>query len=109
RSVGPADDELLECLAAHDWPGNVRELQNLVEALFIDPPEGRVELAHLPPPFRKLLGAYQRTPVDERRRMLTVMQQTRWNKAEAAKRLHWSRMTLYRKLSQYGIGADDSH
>jgi two-component system response regulator HydG len=108
RRVGTADDELLECLTAHDWPGNVRELHNLVEAVFIDPPEGRVELAHLPPAFRKLFGAYQRTALDERRRMLAVLEQTRWNKAEAAKRLHWSRMTLYRKLSHYGIGAGDS-
>jgi DNA-binding NtrC family response regulator len=106
--VGPPDEDLLECLHAHDWPGNVRELNNLVEGIFIDPPEGRVTRQHLPPAFRVLLGDYQRSPSDERSRMLMALEQTRWNKAEAAKRLHWSRMTLYRKLSRYGIRYDDA-
>jgi DNA-binding NtrC family response regulator len=35
--------------------------------------------------------------------MLAALEATHWNKAEAAKRLNWSRMTLYRKLDKYAI------
>ena len=106
--VGRPDRELLQCLDAHDWPGNVRELNNIVEGIFIDPPDGTVTLQHLPPAFRTLLGDYQRSSADERSRMLAALEETRWNKAEAARHLQWSRMTLYRKLSQYGIGDGDT-
>ena len=107
RRVGRPDSELLKCLEAHDWPGNVRELNNLAESIFIDPPDGSLTLQHLPPAFRTLFADYQRSSSDERSRMLAALEDTRWNKAEAARQLHWSRMTLYRKLSQYGVGDDD--
>ena len=103
RSVGEPDYELLRCLMAHNWPGNIRELRNLVEAVFIDPPVGRIHLSDLPPTFRALFSQYQFTHSSEADRLLEVLQQTNWNKAEAAKRLNWSRMTLYRKLEKYHI------
>ncbi|MHB8789217.1 MAG: sigma-54 interaction domain-containing protein [Desulfobulbaceae bacterium] len=112
-SVGSPDSELLECLMAHDWPGNVRELRNLVEAVFIDPPLGSIGLKDLPPVFRDMFSRYRTTPPSERKKMLDALQNTNWNKAEAAKQLNWSRMTLYRKLAKYRIdrsrprGADD--
>jgi DNA-binding NtrC family response regulator len=102
-AVGAPDDELLDCLMAHDWPGNVRELNNLVEAIFVDPPRGCVALRHLPAVFREMFESYRRTSLDERQRMLAALEATHWNKAEAAKRLNWSRMTLYRKLDKYAI------
>ena len=102
-AVGAPDAELLGCLCAHHWPGNVRELHNVLEALFIDPPQGEVQLGHLPAAFRQLFGGYIRTPLGERQRLVQALEQTHWNKAEAAKRLQWSRMTLYRKLDKYGL------
>jgi len=41
--------------------------------------------------------------VGELERILTALAHTQWNRSRAAKELHWSRMTLYRKLSRYGI------
>jgi len=102
-SVGAPDNELMECLLAHDWPGNVRELRNLVEAVFIDPPPGRIGLHDLPPVFRELFCSYRTGPNAEMERMLDILKETNWNKAEAAKQLNWSRMTLYRKLAKYQI------
>ncbi len=101
--VGAPDADLLACLQAHDWPGNVRELQNLAEALFIDPPRGAIHFDDLPPAFARLLAPYRPQASGERDRLIAALDQTRWNKAEAAKSLNWSRMTLYRKLAQYNI------
>jgi two-component system response regulator HydG len=93
----------MDCLLAYDWPGNVRELRNLVEALFVDPPKGPIRFQDLPSAFAKLLEPYHRATSSERDRLLRALAATHWNKAEAARTLNWSRMTLYRKLSQYNI------
>jgi two-component system response regulator HydG len=103
RRVGPPDPELLGCLLAHDWPGNVRELNNLVEAVFIDPPEGALSIRHLPDVFRQAFGRYRSASASDRDRLILALEQTNWNKAEAAKQLRWSRMTLYRKLAKYRL------
>jgi transcriptional regulator with PAS, ATPase and Fis domain len=100
---GPEPD-LLAALAAYEWPGNVRELRNVIEAVFIDPPSGRVGFQHLPLAFQALFGRYRRTtPASERSRLIDALERTKWNKAEAAKALKWSRMTLYRKLVKYHV------
>ncbi len=101
--VGRPDADVMACLLAHDWPGNVRELRNFAEALFIDPPRGTIHFSDLPPAFARLLAPYRQQGSHERDRMLEALTQTRWNKAEAAKALNWSRMTLYRKLAHYNI------
>lgn len=103
REVSLPDAELLRCLLEHDWPGNVRELRNLVEAVFIDPPSGRIGLADLPPAFRRIFEAYRTTGSTERDVLVSVLRRTNWNKAQAAKELNWSRMTLYRKLAKHHI------
>jgi two-component system response regulator HydG len=103
RAVGTADPELLSCLMAYDWPGNVRELRNLVESVFIDPPDGPIGLSHLPPVFQEMFARYRSGPATERDRLLLALEQTNWNKAEAAKTLKWSRMTLYRRLAKYRL------
>lgn len=102
RVSGPAPD-LLAALEAHDWPGNIRELRNLAEAVFIDPPDGTVGIADLPQPFRRLFARYRSDASAERDRLVAALAATEWNKAEAAKSLNWSRMTLYRKLAHYRI------
>jgi two-component system response regulator HydG len=101
--VGAPDPELMDCLVRHDWPGNVRELRNLAEAIFIDPPRGPVGFRHLPPSWRRSFERYRRAGSAERDALVTALKSARWNKAEAARTLNWSRMTLYRKLQQYRI------
>jgi transcriptional regulator with PAS, ATPase and Fis domain len=105
--VSGLSPELLSSLEAHDWPGNVRELRNLVESVFIDPPDGMLDLEHLAPAFQTLFRQYRGTPDSERAHMIAVLEHHQWNKAEAAKALHCSRMTLYRKLAKYHV--TDAH
>ena len=101
--VEAPDSGLLAALTAHDWPGNVRELRNVIEAVFIDPPVGRLCFEHLPPAFQALFGRYRRSAPSEKSRIVAALERTHWNKAEAAKSLNWSRMTLYRKLAKYDV------
>jgi two-component system, NtrC family, response regulator AtoC len=101
--VSGIDHELLNLLVGYAWPGNVREIRNFVEGVFIDPPEGLIGTRHIPAAFAHLQRSYTRTGDEEHARLITALEQSNWNKVEAAKRLHWSRMTLYRKLSKYSV------
>ena len=101
--VAPPDPELMAMLLDYDWPGNVREVRNFVEAVFIDPPEGAIRVRDIPAAFVRLHACYVRSGEEERSRILAALEKTDWNKAEAAKALRWSRMTLYRKLTKYAV------
>ncbi|MBI2188667.1 MAG: sigma-54-dependent Fis family transcriptional regulator [Acidobacteria bacterium] len=91
-------------LVRHAWPGNVRELKNLVEATFVNSRSRWLSWADLPAHFRRQLPAPLDKPwIDDRERLLSVLAETQWNKSEAANRLNWSRMTLYRKLAKYKV------
>lgn len=102
-TVGEPDEELLSLLLDYDWPGNIREIRNFVEGVFIDPPEGRIGVRHIPEAFARMQESWRSSGEEERTRILAALEATDWNKAEAAKALHWSRMTLYRKLTKHHV------
>src|SRR5215813_1705252 len=105
RGIEGFRDEAMERLLSHDWPGNIRELMNLIERIFIDPPGEEIGIADLPQTMRGALLPRQDTVPPERELLLYTLSQTNWNKSKAAERLHWSRMTLYRKIAKYQIVA----
>ncbi|AQH03496.1 sigma-54 interaction domain-containing protein [Caballeronia cordobensis] len=86
-------------MCRHPWPGNVRELRNLVEALSLQYEATPLDAAALPlPPERAP------TPDESQSALiLEALNQCEWNRSKAAAMLHWSRMTLYRKMRQLHI------
>jgi DNA-binding NtrC family response regulator len=96
-------DSALACLMRYDWPGNVRELFNIFEAVYVNPPHKKIEFSHLPKPFRRNLVTDHSTSDNERGYIVSALISTNWRKAEAASKLNWSRMTLYRKIIKYKI------
>jgi DNA-binding NtrC family response regulator len=105
RRVQAFSPDAVGRLLRHDWPGNVRELRNLVEAAFLDLPPGPVAVVDLPEALCRRLAEAAALPEDEQGRLLSALFATNWNKSRAAEALHWSRMTLYRKLAKYGVTA----
>jgi DNA-binding NtrC family response regulator len=93
--------EALDLLKAYDWPGNVRELKNLVDLAVTNHQRGVIGVAELPERCRLRLA--HSAAGAERQRLLEVLAETHWNKSKAAARLHWSRMTLYRKLAKHRL------
>jgi DNA-binding NtrC family response regulator len=104
RSVRRLSEQAIELIMAYDWPGNVRELKNLVEAIFVDLPSPDTEIADLPAQFRSRCADLEPASNDERARLVRALSAANWNKSKAASGLHWSRMTLYRKMALYKIG-----
>jgi DNA-binding NtrC family response regulator len=103
RKVEGFTDETVEVLLRYDWPGNVRELKNVLLGTFIDHPPQRIALWHLPKLFRHRLGEPGFFPQSEQERLLAALFSTNWNKSKAAEKLHWSRMTVYRKMAKYNM------
>ncbi|MGH7772515.1 MAG: helix-turn-helix domain-containing protein [Candidatus Binatia bacterium] len=87
----------------YDWPGNVRELKNLCEAIFINQPSRMISVHDLPTPFQRLLRDSEGLSQNEHDRLLSALLSTKWNVSDAARKLHWSRMTIYRKIEKYHI------
>ena len=103
RKVEGFTEEAFASLLHYNWPGNVRELKNLLEATFINLPSRKIAFMDLPKMFQKKLKQLEGLPQGERDRMLSALFTCNWNKSKAAQKLHWSRMTLYRKMAKYHI------
>ncbi|MEM9639698.1 MAG: helix-turn-helix domain-containing protein, partial [Pseudomonadota bacterium] len=99
---GP-DRRLARLFESYNWPGNVRELRNMLEAVFIDPPEGQISVTDLPPAFQALVSGHRTALSSEKDDLIEALNRTKWNKAEAARLLNMSRMSVYRKIEKYRI------
>ncbi|MDJ0853478.1 MAG: sigma-54 dependent transcriptional regulator [Myxococcota bacterium] len=117
--AGGISPEAMELLCAYSWPGNVRELENLMERLVILSGEGRIEASHLPaallrretptvsvpqlPPtglsFRDVVEDFETDLI------LQALEQTHWNKNQAARLLGLNRTTLLEKIKKKGLEA----
>jgi DNA-binding NtrC family response regulator len=105
RRVDGMTEEVLECLLRYQWPGNVRELKNILEGMFVDLSSSRITMRELPEYIRGGINDNKNARSGERERLLLALFTTKWNKTRAAEQLNWSRMTLYRKMAKYSIGA----
>lgn len=109
RDVQGLSKDAIDLLYRYDWPGNVRELINVLEGAYVNMPLGNIDFADLPAYFKNKLIKHQHAPVNERKQIISALLETNWNKTTAAKKLNWSRMTLYRKISRYQIVEKRSH
>jgi len=103
RAVKGLTPKALSSLFQYDWPGNIRELKNLTEAAFVNLPARHVDFIDLPSSLETVITKSQDLPQSEKDRLWAALFATKWNKSKAAQKLHWSRMTLYRKMAKYHI------
>ena len=96
-------DEFISVLLQYHWPGNVRELKNFIERLFLMELPTKIGAEHLPAHLRQFLETSASLSDRERELVISTLFSTKWNKTKAAEMLHWSRMTLYRKIAKYRI------
>ncbi|HKE90965.1 MAG TPA: sigma-54 dependent transcriptional regulator [Gemmatimonadales bacterium] len=114
-SEPPLSAETRRALVTYPWPGNIRELRNLVErTLLLSPPgefhlEGFITLTSPAPggtdlPFPTTLAELQRAAAQ------AMLDLTRGNRSEAARRLGVSRSRLQRLLrgSEEPLDDDDA-
>ncbi len=115
-------EEAVAQLTQYDWPGNVRELENLMERMLILQGDGEIGLDQLPEEIRRLAAAPETlTPpavseaglsfnevVDrfEADLILKALEQTHWNKNQAAQLLGLNRTTLIEKIKKKRLAPD---
>lgn len=107
----------LRIMENHTWPGNVRELENVIERILTLNDDVLIQPEHLPD---EVLGKKETEPdprharpdflpgasvleMAEREMIARVLQESEFNKKQAAVRLGISRPTLYQKIRKYGI------
>ncbi len=105
-------------LAQHDWPGNVRELRNAIEYAFVIGEGTVLEIADLPPELggvtnataprykKQVAGGRTEGPAetDEESRIRQALRQAGGHPGAAAALLRISRVTLWRRMKQLGLG-----
>jgi two-component system response regulator HydG len=108
KAIGKA---AMDRLLAYPWPGNVRELINAIEYAFVLCQDEVIQPRHLPAevlggatPLPDSVGAGDRSGNrEERKRIIAAMRQAGGKKMEAARLLGISRVTLWKRLKDYGI------
>ena len=109
----------------HDWPGNVRELENLIERSVVLRGQGEITR---PRPAGGAVGRRRRAQLEpaaeparpaqtgtafhevvdrfEADLILRALEQTHWNKNQAARLLGLNRTTLLEKIKKKGLAPD---
>lgn len=122
RNALPLSASLVEAAIRHSWPGNLRELENFVkrylilgdEALALSELEAKPMVTVPPTEARALkpaeasrrdLKSLVRSLKDEAEveAISNALEQTNWNRKEAARLLNISYKALLYKIRQYGI------
>jgi len=117
-SVENLPGELLESFLKYDWPGNVRQLENAIKRYVILPDldlamaelrsqrvDGLTEVVAVGPSPTSLKEVSGHAAEQaERELVLRVLDETNWNRKEAARRLDICYKALLNKLKKWQIG-----
>ncbi|WP_457488878.1 sigma-54-dependent transcriptional regulator [Tardiphaga sp. P5_C10] len=110
-------DDAVTKLRAHTWPGNVRELRNAMERVAVMCRSDVVTATDLHflqarPVLDREAESVQELPSAieqlERKMIAQALEDTKGNRAEAARRLGIHRQLLHAKAEKYGLGKRDA-
>jgi DNA-binding NtrC family response regulator len=106
----------IELLQRHDWPGNVRELRNVIDRAILLETTDKIGLSSIvtdPPGYCEHAESTTASGGNrikdfslakaERELIARALQETGWQKTQAAALLGITRATLYAKVKQYSI------
>jgi len=116
RQVTEVSPATLAILGRHDWPGNIRELKNVLAYAYAIGDGPTLQPGDLPPELfdqeNKAADSVwvAPSPADgssEKRRIQEVLERAGGSRERAAKILGLSRVTLWRRMKQYGLATDE--
>lgn len=103
KRVSGMDENAVRCLTDYLWPGNARELRNAIEYAFVNVTTDRITLDDLPKEISCSKPAYVRLGEGEKESIIAALKDCAGNRTAASKRLRISRVTLWKKMRQYGL------
>ncbi len=111
-------ENVMEVLKNYSWHGNIRELKNVIEKMCVNSDDVNISINDLPPYIinnsiknkfeekQKQGGLNNIIESVEKEVILNTLKECGYNKSEAAKKLNIPRVTLYRKIEEYGLDAN---
>jgi PAS domain S-box-containing protein len=105
KNIPKIASDAMQALMDYQWPGNVRQLENALSYAVILCQGEEITFWDLPPFLKESGGESAETTLFEmeRRMILKALEESSWNKHEAARRLQVSRSTLYSKIRRHGL------
>lgn len=108
KNIPKIGSDAMQALMDYHWPGNVRQLENALSYAVILCQGEEITIRHLPPFLKEPTGSSTAFSLGEMEKMMIrkALENSSWNKHEAARRLQVSRSTLYSKIRRYGLEKD---
>jgi DNA-binding NtrC family response regulator len=97
------DASALKRLEDFDFPGNVRELENMIERAIVVGNGKKITLKDLPLESSVIINSIESLDDLEKTHILQILNKYNWNISRTAKALKVDRVTLYNKISKYGL------
>jgi DNA-binding NtrC family response regulator len=101
------DSSALKRLQEFNFPGNVRELENMIERAIVVGNGRKISLKDLPLEKSVINNSIESLDDLEKSHILQILNKYNWNISRAAKALMVDRVTLYKKISKYGLKPAD--
>ena len=99
--------QLLKRLEEFSFPGNVRELENMIERAIVVGNGKKITLKDLPLEKSIISSSVESLDDLEKIHILQILNKYNWNISRAAKALKVDRVTLYNKISKYGLKSSE--
>jgi DNA-binding NtrC family response regulator len=103
----PIDSAALKRLEEFTFPGNVRELENMIERAIVVGNGKKISLKDLPLEKSIISNSIESLDDLEKSHILLILNKYNWNISRAAKALKVDRVTLYNKITKYGLKPAD--
>lgn len=97
------ESSALKRLEEFDFPGNVRELENVIERAIVVGNGKKITLKDLPIESSVIINSVESLDDLEKNHILNILNKYGWNISRTAKALKVDRVTLYNKISKYGL------
>lgn len=116
KAIRGVSAEAMRILMDYSWPGNVRELENAVEHAFVLCADADIDVFDLPVEIRQCeyrplpsmepsqsMKSEDRREPPTRERLIALLDECAWNKAEAARRIGVSRTSVWKYMKKWHI------
>jgi len=107
KAPATIDSSAMKRLEEFNYPGNVRELENMIERAIVVGNGKKITLKDLPLEKSVISNSIESLDDLEKEHILKILKKYSWNISRAAKALNIDRVTLYNKISRFGLKSSD--
>jgi two-component system response regulator HydG len=116
KKINGVSQSAMRILMDYTWPGNVRELENAIEHAFVLCNDENIDIFDLPVEIRQIeyhplepksvgrpLRSLSSRKTLSREKLLELLDECGWNKAEVARRVGLSRTAIWKYMKKWDI------